>query len=243
MRNNDMSYWAVVLIALAALLLITQTDAADVYRRDTVVNEIDGIGVLLEKEQYNLHVASQVNLNFFIQSTCHRDTLARQAWNATKTVRSGIFGFSRKLVDLKREINFIYRPNQIEQTGFCPMELSAVELGGRISSAFIDFCNKKFSLRAYLEGCGITSKTDCGVSAMQCRIGKLQRISFDEEVVFLDNNKCGMKYYKDEKKIVHKNMVSFNIVLGKCVTLFKGADSGTYHKLTTLGYNKRWDEK
>jgi hypothetical protein len=233
-----MKYMLMTLTVLASCSSITvpeprqELKAETFYQRDMVltVNGVteEGTVVVPAAERYDFSVQARGDLSTFVMTTCHKEEKKESAWNSTKSVRSGLFGWGRKKIEVKNEVSFSYLPNQgIEDDGNCPMELRAVEKGaGRHSWAFVDFEGPLFQLRAASLCNGRRIEAN-GVAVCQSRSGLKQRMEFPEEV-HPASNKCG--FDADAKSY------EYGLRPGICVAVFLGKESRKKFKLTTLGY-------
>lgn len=202
------------------------------YQRDMVVtvNGIteEGTVVIPYSDKYEFLVEARGDLDMFIMNTCHKEEKKESAWNVTKTVRSGLFGWGKKNIENKNQVSFSYYPNKnLEGDGNCPMELRGVEkLLGRHSWAFVDFENPRFLLPGTLLCNGRELKVN-GVGVCQSRSGLKQMLIFEEEV-HPATNSCG--FVGDASKY------EIGLVKGPCLVMFIGKISGKRMKLTTIGY-------
>lgn len=202
------------------------------YKRDMIVTingtTYEGVAVAPKASKYDFHIEARGDLDMFIMSSCHKEEQKERAWNVKKTVKSGLFGWGRKKIDLKREVKFSYHPNSLERDGDCTMELGGFEnRKGRHSWAFIDFESDKYKLPATMNCNGRVIKSK-GTTVCQSRNGLIQDITFAEEVLVADNNECGIISKKAKR-------FEFSLPKGKCSAIF-GTKSGKFHKLTLLGY-------
>lgn len=204
------------------------------YKRDMLVtiNGIthEGVAVAPKASKYDFHIEARGDLDMFLMSSCHKEEQKEKAWNVKKTVRSGLFGWGKKKIDLKREVKFAYYPNSLERDGDCTMELGGFEnRKGRHSWAFIDFESDKYKLPASMNCNGRFIKSN-GTTVCQSREGLIQDIRFSEEVLAADNNECGITSKKDTK-------FEFALPKGKCTIIFASTKKPhKFHKLTLLGY-------
>jgi len=207
-------------------------DSGKFYKRDMIVTVngkiFEGFAAVPKAEKYDIHVEARGDLDMFIMTSCHKEEQKERAWNVKKTIRSGLFGWGRKKIDLKREVSFSYYPNSLERDGDCPMELGGYEnRHGRHSWAFIDFESEKYKLPAKINCNGRVIESN-GTTVCQSRNGLIQDIEFSEEATLADNNDC---------KIASKKSKRFEFAMpeGKCVLVFASKDL-KFHKLTLLGY-------
>lgn len=204
------------------------------YKRDMIVTingtTFEGVAVAPMASKYDFHVEARGDLDMFLMTSCHKEEQKEKGWNVKKKVRSGLFGWGSKKIDLKREVKFSYIQNSLEKDGDCTLELGGYEnRKGRHSWAFIDFESEKYRLPAKMNCNGRTIKSK-GTSVCQSRNGLIQDIEFPEDVIVADNNKCGIVAKKARR-------FEFPIPLGKCTAIFASKTLPTkFHKLTLLGY-------
>lgn len=202
----------------------------DVVKRDMIVNGYVGTAVLPYQQIYEFKIESRGDLDVFQMTTCHTEETKERAWNVQQTLRYGLFGWGRKTIDKKREVEFMFKPSTIEADGLCHMELQAFENGGNSSFALVDFENPRFKLQAYMQCNGIAYKSNAGTTLCQARYDTIQAISFDEVVDVDKNNKCGI--------VAGKKVIEYKMPLGRCLVIFKSRLTKNMHKLTIFGYNK-----
>lgn len=201
------------------------------YRRDMVINGREGVAVLALSDKVSFHIEARGNLDLFTMVTCNQSQTKEKAWNVKQKVRSGLFGWGRKLVDKQREIKFEYRPNELEKDGYCPIEFGGYEKDkGRHSWGFVDFQTPDATLPATLlcNGERIASK---GVSICQSRAGLIQRIKFAEAVKVFPDVACNIGQTEGV-------VFEFELPRGQCVFRFRSTVTGREHRLTTLGFEK-----
>lgn len=206
------------------------------YKRDMIVTingeTFEGVGVTKEADKYDFHVEARGDLDMFIMTSCHKEETKERAWNVKKKIRSGLFGWGSKKIDLKREVKFTFHPNSIERDGDCTIGFGGYEASakGRHSWAFVDFESEKYKLPAKVNCNGREIKSS-GTTVCQARQGLIQDIEFNEETIVADNNSCGIVVNKSKK-------YEFAVPLRKCVAIFMGVQSKKIHKLTLVGYEK-----
>ncbi len=206
------------------------------YRRDMIVtvnnNSFEGMGVVKSSNLYKFHVETRGDLDMFILSSCNRDWTKEKAWNVKKKVKSGLFGWGRKIKDKTREVKFDYRPiTDIEKT-YCPIWLGGYEkVKGRHSWAFIDFRTPDMSLPARLE-CNGEATAEKGVGVCQSRTGKTQVIKFSDEMVVSPDARCDLGNNRGIR-------FEFELKSDFCVYRFKRIRRPHLEfRLTTFGYDK-----
>ncbi len=208
----------------------------DFYRRDMIVTinalSVIGAGVVPKAKKYEIEIQAKGDLDLFIMNTCHQETVKRDAWNVTKEVDYGPFGWGTETIIEKNKLNFTYTPNAgIEDGSDCAMELRGMEIiKGRHSFAFIEFESALDKMQA-INRCNGQSVKASGVAVCQSRQGLKQVLEF-AEIVRPSRlaSKCG---FTGNKKIYE-----YELIKGKCVALFKGQVSGETFKIVTIGYEK-----
>ena len=127
----------------------TVLTSLDYPKYDAILNGYEGIAVFPEEDIYKMHFEGKGDLDAFILTTCHRESTKEKAWNVKSTIRYGLFGWGKRVIDNKREIEFDYKPTYIESGGDCIMLLQGFEVAGKNSYFAADFENKKYQLGAY----------------------------------------------------------------------------------------------
>jgi len=209
-------------------------NAEDIYKRDMIITvngeTVEGSLVAEKADKYEFLVESKGNLDLFVMTSCHKEETKEKAWNVQKTVKSGLFGWGSKRIDVKNQVTFTYYPNAIEAEGDCPLEFGGFDKSGRHSWGFVDFQSDRYKLPATIE-CNGRTKDSKGTSHCQARSGLIQRITFKEDVVLAENNDC-------KALQMGKRSIEFNMVSGKCVMVFSDTKAEKFHRLTLLGYDK-----
>ncbi len=191
------------------------------------VDGVEGEGILVVPSSgttYKFLVTSRGKLDMFTLETCHREWTKEKSWNVK--VKSGIFGWRRKL--LKDRVEFDFTPTALEK-GDCLMELGGYEAkGGRHSWALIDFQDGIDTLPAkiFCNGTVVESK---GVSICQSKKGLLQQILFKNETLIETSKACRMKIDKGKE-------FQFLTKKGRCMYHFLDIKTDRTHRLTTFGY-------
>lgn len=201
------------------------------YKRDMVINGHEGVAVLPLKEKIEFHIEARGALDLFTMVTCNQSQTKERAWNVKQRVRSGLFGWRRKLIDNQREIKFEYQPNELEKDGYCPIEFGGYEKDqGRHSWGFVDFQTPDATLPATLLCNGEVIKS-LGVSICQSRQGLVQKITFAEEAVVAPDKECDIGQRTGKS-------FEFRIPPRQCVFRFRSIKTGRDHRLTTLGFKE-----
>jgi len=203
------------------------------YKKDMVftINGVTEEGVFVSKfgEQYKIDVKAQGDLDLFRMTSCHTDEVKERAWNVKTEIPSGLFGWGSKKIDSKNEIQFTFKPRDIERDD-CPIVLKAIEIkDGRHSDALIGFETPKHTLKSTLYCNGRIIPVN-GVGICQTRMELKQRVVFENEVLPAENNPCGVLV--ELKK-------EFDIFMprGECTIVFMDKDGQT-QTLTLYGYEQ-----
>lgn len=117
------------------------------------------------------------------------------------------------------------------ETGFCPIRVDALDLGGVNSSAVIEVENEKLPAVLFCDG----KRTDTkGVSICQARVGLVQRILFDDPVDYekIDPNCNDLK----DAGRVPGHVYDLKPVKGDCVYIFYNRKTDSFHRLYSLGF-------
>lgn len=204
------------------------------YKRDMIISAsgetFEGVAVLPKQDKYDFHVEARGDLDLFMMSTCTKRENKEKAWNVKKKVRSGLFGWGSKKIDLKREVTFTYIPNELEKNGDCPMQLIGIEeKGGRNSFGFVDFESDTYKLPARLL-CNGNDRQVGGTSVCQSGKGLVQKIVFDRLVVPEKNNDCGISPVESKEFI-------FTLKKGQCKVRFISLEGEeVFHGATFMGF-------
>jgi hypothetical protein len=219
-----------LLFSCAPILEKEKLEPSKFYKRDMIISingeTEEGVIVAKNNSKYSFHVEARGDLDVFIMNSCHKEETKERAWNVKKRVRSGLFGWGSKMIDVKREVSFDFYPNELEQDD-CPLELIGLEKNGKHSWGFVDFENPSYSLKAKMFCNGRIYDLN-GVGVCQSRAGLMQKIVFPEKVVVSEKNLCGFKN-------LDSLSIEFKTPKDKCAVIFKG-ESGNLFKLTILGY-------
>lgn len=117
------------------------------------------------------------------------------------------------------------------ETGYCPIRIDALDLGGINSSAIIEIENEELPAVLFCDGQRVETH---GVSICQAKVGLVQRILFDEVTTFekLSPDCADLKDTGREAGHVY----DFNPTRGDCVYIFHSSKTDTFHRLSVLGY-------
>lgn len=177
-----------------------------------VINDekIEGAGSVPMATTYRVEAQFPAKPEIIKISTCHKEIIYENP--ETKTF-------------------FLWSVRGIEDTGYCPIRIDAIDLGGMNSSAFIDLQNEELQATIMCNGDTVNSK---GVSVCQGKIGLSQRILFLEPVTY-------EKMSQDCSDLTPMAQFGigydFDIPRGECVYIFHSAKNNTFHRLSTLGYS------
>lgn len=203
------------------------------YRRDMIltVNGVTEEGVIAVpmKAENTIKVTARGDLDMFAMQNCSGEWIKEKAWNVTETVRTGLFGWGKKVIDKKREVEFKYYPSGMERLGACPLQLSGFSKSGQHSWGFVDFKTDTFTLKGSITCNSVTSEFD-GVFACQSRAGLYQKIVFKKPVYISPDAGCGLG--KEEG-----TEFTFPMPKGMCVYRIEDqADASILGKITLIGY-------
>lgn len=198
------------------------------YKKDMIVNNQEGLILLPLDELVPMNVESRGSLDMFIMRTCNKEVTKEKAWNVKQTIKTGLFGWGSRSIDVKDQVNFTYSPNDLEKQPGCYMELSGLDsISQQNSWAIVVFTHEAFKQLATLSCNGINAVFQ-GTSVCQTRQGLIEQISFPEEVTALSNS-CGIE--QKSAKVFQWTMLK-----DKCIVTFKNRSSGQLHRLFMFGY-------
>lgn len=171
---------------------------------------ITGVGTVPLADTYRLDIDFPAKPEILKISTCHKQVVIENP-----TVKTFFIGSIKGL----------------ENSGYCPIRVDGLDLGGVNSSAVIEIENE--ALDGVLMCDGDTRRTK-GVNICQAKEGLTQRILFFETTTW-------EKMADDCEDMIPMTQLGygfdFNISRGECVYLFHGEKSDTFHRLTTIGYS------
>lgn len=205
-----------------------------VYKRDLAI-EVNGLFnegtiVVPEAKKYEFLVESRGSLDMFVLTSCNREWVQEKAWNVTIKQKKR-FGWTRKIVDTKK-VKFTYIPNDLEKLGTCPLRLEGYETKtGKRSKGFIDFRKLSETLPATVY-CNGDMESTVGTGVCENRIGLIQGIKFNEEVVTAPDEECAFgqergKYFE------------IPIKQEECIYIFRTINKPHRdYRFTTLGYDE-----
>ena len=191
------------------------------YEMAVKVNGKSGVGTLVvpRADTYEIEVDTRGRLDAFTWSSCSRDGLVRE-----------IKGNSRWGWGAKRNHTFTYKPEGVELTDFCSLDLGGYDkTATQHSWAMIDFEDPEYKLGATVSCNGEVVAAN-GVSLCQGKAGLYQEIEFPEAVEFEVEEKCEKPEAKSDKKL------TLRLSLGVCYYLFYDKTGSKVHRLTTYGY-------
>lgn len=187
------------------------------YKRDmqVEVNGFKGEGTLVvpKSNDYRIRAKFRGKGDLVTLKTCHREQeMEKLGWRET--------------------LNYV--PNKgLEDDGKCYLELAAFEhKKGRHSWVLVDFESDLFKLPALIKCAGSTYNSR-GVTICQSKEKLVQQIIFPEPVELSEKAKC---YAKIEKPV--SNIWEFHTPNRECTFIIRGKESGRFHKLTLIGYEK-----
>jgi hypothetical protein len=196
-------------------------DPKNTYKMDisvTVKNPdgvFDGMGHVGRKPLYTLQFDAEDKIDLLSFRTCSREFII----NEPKT-----------FMNRKRFI-YNYTPNEIETAGSCPAMVSAFNEQGMFSGAYIDFLDESTTLPAH-NVCGVVTEDTQGVSTCQERMGSIETISFETEVITSPDPGCEIESGNKGKKFTYK------IKKGFCTYIFIEANKPyRLARHTTFGYD------
>lgn len=220
--NNIVLLIIMILISMSCSTVQTKIDATKKYKLDLVIKnkEITGVGMvtLLNKDLYTIMFESPGRMDFFTFRTCSREIAIEDA---------------RRGLD-RKEVLINYRPNEIEKNTACPVQVNAFSESGINAAGFIDFENTRDTLPANLT-CGDTVTRANGTGVCQGRIGLIERIEFETEVIVSPDVGCDK--IKSENGNLKGKVFTFNIDRDYCLFVFKERkDLQRTMRMTTYGY-------
>lgn len=177
--------------------------------------EIDGVkakGVYeapIKKESYKINISLQEKPHVVKINSCHREVVLR---------------------DPGKYFTFIYNPvPSLETGGGCFLEISAFTESGYNQWGAVDFNNGE-TLVGIL-GCNGMGYIYKGSSVCQSRVGLVQTITFNSNVLVYAPDRCPKM-----KKVTEKTF-TFDMGKDKCIYLFVDENKAE-HRLTTFGYDE-----
>lgn len=199
-------------------------DTAKNYKLDIFISnrpsgdqyQAEGMIVLPKKLLYTITFEAESRINYISFKTCSREI----------TANDPSVGLNRK----KYLIN--YAPNEIEKDGKCPTLISAFNKEGMLSVGFISYEDPSFPLSA-INICGEKTMKTNGASVCQGRVGSIQRIRFEQEMITSPDEGCEMESETRSKEF------TYQIKKGFCAYIFvEIKQPHRMHKLDTYGYNE-----
>lgn len=124
---------------------------------------------------------------------------------------------------------YIYEPiHFIEDTEKpCLVTIGVATLGMTLQLGIIDFYGDEVSLNAWVT-CNRTSLRTGGSSMCQVATNDITRMVFDEAVIGQEFDSCNKLECKDA-------VCTYNMTKNECGYLFRGVNSGRYHRAYTRG--------
>lgn len=194
------------------------------YKKDMKIsaNGFKGTGTLVlpKTSIYNFEFESYGELDLFTFATCHREISKEEAGER------GIFGN-------KKKTKVTYLPNSME-TVACPIDIGGYDADkGRHSWGFVSIETEKHSLPANVQ-CNGESYNSRGTTICQAKVGLVQSLQFENDVVFVLDKACS------DMTVTYKDKIfTFVMPRGTCVNYFKEKNAPSrIHELTTFGYER-----
>lgn len=233
MKNLVLPILAILSLSLLSCEEITQKlDSSTLYKKDMIIT-LDGVtreGVITMpfKETHNVRITARGDLDMFVMSDCEGEWTKERAWNVTEEVRGGLFGWGKRTIEQKRQVDFQYKTSELNRNGSCAVYLYGFSKNGKHSEGVIDFQSDAFQLEGTLQCNKISRKFD-GVEMCDVRSGKFTTLKFLEDVYFMPPEGCeiGSTYGK---------VFTFGTPKGICTYRIKGVDSGKVGRFTTFGH-------
>lgn len=215
---------AVIIIIMFYFVSCSNTqipiDVTKTYKHDIYISNKDGSGLgmiaLKKKPLYTFEFESEGIMDFFTFRTCSREIAIEDARR----------GLNRKKVLLN------YSPNAVEQSQKCPAYINSFAENGRHASGYIDFEDDLDTLPAKLT-CGELETSTNGVSVCQGRVGLMQKIEFNTDVIISPEKGC------DSINSSNSRSFWFSIDPNDCVIVFMEKEvPHRTHRLVTHGYTE-----
>jgi uncharacterized protein YceK len=213
-----------MLIAGSCSTIQTAIDPLKKYKLDLFMKNKEysatGMMVLPKKDLYSIIFESEGKMDYFTFKTCSRETVIIDG---------------RRLLN-RKEVQINYRPNEIEKSMMCAAQVYAVSKDMTTMSGYIDFENDVDKASAILT-CGEDTQKTYGTSVCQGRIGLIERIDFEDEMIVSPDEGC--KNIRSENGTWQGKGFTINIERDYCIFVFmqKNPPHNT-HKLTTFGYDE-----
>jgi len=148
-----------------------------------------------------------------------------------KTCSRSITATDPKVVLNRKKYLVNYSPNELELVD-CPVHLEAYNDKNMYSSGFVSFENPKYILPAKVI-CGEDTVGYNGSSVCQGRIGAIEKISFDVEVLTNPIKECALEGPQRGKEFIYR------IKRGSCDYIFiETKPPYRKHKLDVFGWEK-----
>lgn len=229
--KDKMSTNIIILIVLPIFIyscaIHQKLDPEIYYKRDMSIKFEDlkreGTLVLPLRDKYELELKSQGKLDLFTFTTCHRLHTQEDAG-----------GFWTP-----REVRYVYKPDPpMESTYACPIQVAGYAETGAHSWGFVDLETKDTVLPAKIK-CNGEAYNSNGVTICQSKMGLLQAIEFDVEVVFSPEAQT-IEFCKNIKFTTKDNKeFIYEIPRRECVYNFmEKNEPHREHRLTTIGFEQ-----
>jgi hypothetical protein len=187
-----------------------------------------GIHVVDRASTYKIKVPVPKNADVVRLYTCHRESILYE-----RERRGGIFGTGveiklpgRREPEATEHEFSISPPLEMENEGYCPMNVEILNVDGMNYYGLIDVRNEE--LPAFV-ACNGELYSTTGVSLCQARVGLVQRIQFKEPV-----DAKAITEGCDEPAPAGDGFFDVSVKPETCVYLFSAQDK--YHRMTVFGY-------
>lgn len=187
---------------------------------EITINGVKAVGAVVAPQapQYNFDIILKGKADLFTYHNCHRDIQISEGG------QTGLFGD-------KKRVKFTFIPTEdMEKNESCPLYLNGYEITKqRHSFGLIEFRNPTKTLEALVKCSGEKFAT-IGVGICQAKVGTIQEISFNVDVI---NSNKGCPIDKVSDKVFRINMVN-----GQCQYYFEQRSGNKQYRLTTYGYSQ-----
>ena len=198
----------------------TKIDLSKIYKNDITIltrnpdREFMGVGTLPRKSLHTLEFLAEDKVDLLSIRSCSREEILREP----------------KSVFNKRKFLYNYRPNEIETSGNCALTIHALSKSGLFAAAFIDIEDEYTTLPAHVV-CGEITEDTNGVSVCEERVGSVEMIRFDVEVLTDPDAGCELESGNRGKQFEYK------IKKGWCSYSFiQASPPYRMHRHSTHGY-------
>jgi hypothetical protein len=176
----------------------------------------NGVTVLDMDKGFDLSLSWKYSAELIKIMSCHREIVVE----------------SNKIFKGKKGYRWVYYPNAVESSGYCPLHIGAYDLHGQHSWGYISFRADPVLERLLAKVvCSGETEEIRGVSVCQSRAGLIQKIEFKERVVY-DTPKGCLPPIE-----VAPNAYEVQASPGICIYTFTGVSKGV-HRFELLGYSQ-----